>query len=1325
MVKRIIKLVPVFVLVLSIFSTIELQAAQISCTEWTAQNKSRQNYTRYTTTIKSYLFSEESGYVRIQYDSVKGIFAEYYDKEFQLTDVKRINDELPIFGGVHKSGGYFYIVTGQENLQESADIEVFRITKYDASWNRINSVGLYDCNTTIPFDAGSLRMTDDGQYLIIRTSHEMYTSDDGYNHQANVTIQVDMQQMKITRSYTDVMNTSYGYVSHSFNQFVGIDNGKLVAVDHGDAYPRSIVLINYTSDIATGDFLASKGCSATDIIEFSGEIGDNTTNATVGGFEVTPSTYLIAGNSVVQDEQFDKHTTRNIYVASVDKTTKEVSVTWLTNYAEGEETTKTPQMVKISDDKYLVAWEREGKIFYTTVNTKGAKTSEIYSCTGNLSDCAPICDSGKVIWYVCDGGQIDFYQINAQNLTDSTVTRRNGNHDYQYISTSNGVAKVQCLECGTQKEAAVPSDLDIWWNTDGGNTYYSNLGARFETGSVLHLWTEKYYSSSLEEVLSEVEISTSDEEIVVIEKTMSDQDDMMAVINLNKAGTVSLTIAPKYNPSVGRTYKFEVYDPLQMGTFTAECGKTQKYGNTVVLTTQITGGYQGEGIKYTYKVTDAKGNVKTLQSDTTDNVITWYPDDVGVYNISVSVTDGISTVTNEISDFTVTKGAVTQPETISSEYVYGIEYNSQYECSVFMPQDCGNASYEIENKKDNKGIIKDINISKDGLLSYSISEKSSLGDSAEFTVRCISDRYEDICVDFEIVITDKKQVFIKDNQEMTVSGTLVYGENLSKVKPGKVIFINENGEEISGVLKWENDNYVPDVGNTAVSWIFEPNDKEYQTMSGLVNITVEKADVQVPVIERQHVYNPTYTLGQMQITDVQSQSQVTGEIVRGTIVFEEQDCVPTVDKKWYSARFVPAGEDTLRYNEAQCVVNISTQKAVPELVGTPNVSGLVYGQKLSECILSEISAVCGDSVVNGTFTFAEPETVPQVSDSVENNHTQYEIIFTPEDTVNYERVDKIYVSVYVAKSPNPPIRPDEKIVVDHCCTKVSQVKLPEGWKWQEDNSDTEIPIDSDISVTAVFENHANYEDQKMSIVMSRKDHTYEAEFVWEDYSQAEAVVTCAECGEEHRIEAQISINMTPATTGKTGYKEYSAIAEFDGQEYEDVKTAVIPKAKVSLSYTSTVYNGKVKKPTVTVKADGNPISKDNYTVTYSAGCKKAGKYTVTVKFKNDYTGSKKLSYTIVPKGTTIKTITAGTKKLTVKWKKQTTQVTGYQIQYSTSKSFNKNVKSTYVSGGNKTSTTIKSLKAKKGYYVRIRTYKTVNSVKYYSAWSKAKYKKTK
>lgn len=97
---------------------------------------------------------------------------------------------------------------------------------------------------------------------------------------------------------------------------------------------------------------------------------------------------------------------------------------------------------------------------------------------------------------------------------------------------------------------------------------------------------------------------------------------------------------------------------------------------------------------------------------------------------------------------------------------------------------------------------------------------------------------------------------------------------------------------------------------------------------------------------------------------------------------------------------------------------------------------------------------------------------------------------------------------------------------------------------------------------------------------------------------------------------------------------------------------------------------------------------------------------------------------VKPKKTSIKKLSKGKKKFTVTWAK-VSGVKGYQIQYSSDKKFKKNNKSVTVTKQKTTKATVKKLKSKKKYYVRVRTYKTVNGKKIYSSWSKVKSVKTK
>lgn len=167
---------------------------------------------------------------------------------------------------------------------------------------------------------------------------------------------------------------------------------------------------------------------------------------------------------------------------------------------------------------------------------------------------------------------------------------------------------------------------------------------------------------------------------------------------------------------------------------------------------------------------------------------------------------------------------------------------------------------------------------------------------------------------------------------------------------------------------------------------------------------------------------------------------------------------------------------------------------------------------------------------------------------------------------------------------------------------------------------------------------------------------------------------------------------------------------------------------VSPSVNSVIYNGGEQKPSVVVTDTAGQVKDaSNYTITYSNNVN-VGQATITVTGIGNCTGTVTATFTILPKGTKLSKVTAKKKKALVKWKKQTAQTTGYQIQYGRNAKFN-GAKITTIKKNKTVSATLKKLKAKKKYYVRIRTYKNVQingrSTQLYSNWSKAKKVKVK
>lgn len=196
---------------------------------------------------------------------------------------------------------------------------------------------------------------------------------------------------------------------------------------------------------------------------------------------------------------------------------------------------------------------------------------------------------------------------------------------------------------------------------------------------------------------------------------------------------------------------------------------------------------------------------------------------------------------------------------------------------------------------------------------------------------------------------------------------------------------------------------------------------------------------------------------------------------------------------------------------------------------------------------------------------------------------------------------------------------------------------------------------------------------------------------------------------------RVPANLTKKTNGS--YKENCTACGLM------LKSTVIPVPRsISLSTTSYTYNGKQKRPVVTVKyANGKIVPKTSYTYTYSNNIK-PGKATVTVKMKNtlNYTGTLTKSYKILPKKASLSKATYKSKgKVAMSWKKDSL-ASGYVIQYSTSSKFATKNTCTLVVGKN--STTSKSITSlpKRTYYFRVRAYKSVSGTKYKGAWSKAK-----
>ena len=546
-----------------------------TCTVYKGNNLESQNYTNWSAPVESYLTTSPDGYLmRVQSGAIDGkILIEYYDSGYNLKKTITLDLPLPEFGGFYETNDNYYILTGQNNTEQDDSKEVYRIGKYSKTWQSLGSCGLFGANTTYPFDAGSARMAVNGKYLFVRTCHEMYNG-----HQANVTFSVDTSNMSIADSFTSVMNTDLGYVSHSFNQFIQIDNGTLLGSDHGDAYPRAITVLQYQTDISNGSFVPQRTwgsntdtCKEFNLMTFPGSIGNNYTGASQGGFEYSDSSYLAAGNYDADDNS------RNVFVASVSKSGGTPVVRYFSNYAGTSDSATTPHLVKTGSNSFVLLWSSQGYVYYTAIDGTGKQVGSTYKMAGNLSDCVPSIINGKLIWYAWKNSHNTFYEINLSDLSSNHATRIENGHKYVYGTTiENNQVDKTCRVCGITSKAAVPTKISAYI-TPSNSSYHTLNGSEFLTKDLTYTvdWSTWFSGDSSDDYLSDCTISCSDNSILTVQQT----SDSVAVITPKKSGKAILTIQSKYNPSVVFTSELYV-DMLSEDVFTFSHGYIGYYDGT-------------------------------------------------------------------------------------------------------------------------------------------------------------------------------------------------------------------------------------------------------------------------------------------------------------------------------------------------------------------------------------------------------------------------------------------------------------------------------------------------------------------------------------------------------------------------------------------------------------------------------------------------------------------------------------------------------------------------------------------------------------------------
>jgi len=368
--------------------------------------------------------------------------------------------------------------------------------------------------------------------------------------------------------------------------------------------------------------------------------------------------------------------------------------------------------------------------------------------------------------------------------------------------------------------------------------------------------------------------------------------------------------------------------------------------------------------------------------------------------------------------------------------------------------------------------------------------------------------------------------------------------------------------------------------------------------------------------------------------------------------------------------------------------------------------------------------------------------------------TEFSGVHTDGDFGYVSDVDSDYQDTNVIETVeekiNSNVKSDEKITV-----KLNAVKNIDG-----DDDNTVIFKNGNIYYNGV--DSSNYDEDfygavyDLSLTLTCGDKTKESEVrvvvPYHTYTRLQRLdsaalyaVNFANIKGENKSAADVNRNLDLINTADSDdYSYYSICSSWvsDHPEIIDAKTGKVtrPEKDTMVKLTVKTYysasfveetdfffdpgplgdNAAYRSVSVIVKGtkqdeikDSKPATKPSEPVTTPSTTQPATKPSTT-----------KNTTTVKPKKTSIKKLSKGKKKFTVTWAK-VSGVKGYQIQYSSDKKFKKNNKSVTVTKQKTTKATVKKLKSKKKYYVRVRTYKTVNGKKIYSSWSKVKSVKTK
>ncbi len=354
----------------------------------------------------------------------------YDTSDFSRISTKTLPEELPMFGAFLHGETYNYICYGQENLGEDDSLEVLRIVKYDADWNRLGAVsvrgdGRNENQLQTPFYGGGAAMVELGDTVILHYSKTYYIDYSGESHQGSATLGFNM------KNYTQEKGTRGWGTSHSLGTDIVAGKDSFVTIDIADADMHR-ALTFYRADTAPFSYPDESKAGY-----MFPQPGTGIPGLTYGDAATTATHYVATAGERDPDYWIDEpgESMFRIVVAAVPM--NNVSTTGAKEYVVGdywhdsEKFGFMPTVCSLPDGRAIVLWQEYERytrgesvysdkpldVKYVVLNRDGSPSDVTGTLPGyNISTCQPTVVGDQVMWYANLNNTRYFYTIPLADL---------------------------------------------------------------------------------------------------------------------------------------------------------------------------------------------------------------------------------------------------------------------------------------------------------------------------------------------------------------------------------------------------------------------------------------------------------------------------------------------------------------------------------------------------------------------------------------------------------------------------------------------------------------------------------------------------------------------------------------------------------------------------------------------------------------------------------------------------------------------------------------------------------------------------------------------